>query len=111
MTFHRDLPSGSAEVLVLALVEERDRHGYDIAKLIGVRSRGALSYHVATMYPLLYRLERRGLVQGRWKEQPGERRRRFYRITPEGRRILRAQRRSWGTFFDVMRRVARIRPA
>ncbi|MFI5177771.1 MAG: PadR family transcriptional regulator [Vicinamibacterales bacterium] len=109
--FHRDLPAGSAELLVLALVEERERHGYEIAKLIGMRSRGELTYHVASLYPLLYRLERRGLLQGRWREQAGARRRRFYRLTPEGRKVVATQRRSWRAFFSVLSRVARIRHA
>src|SRR6266699_7079397 len=104
----RDLRKGSAEVLVLALVEERDRHGYEIAKLIEERSGGAISFHVASLYPTLYRLERRGVIQGRWVERAGMRRRRFYRITAPGQTFLDAQRRSWSTFFAALNRVARI---
>lgn len=102
------LKKGSAELLVLALVEERARHGYEIAKLIEQRSGGALKFHVASLYPALYRLERRGLIQGRWLERAGERRRRFYRLTTEGRAVLAAQRSAWESFVASVRRVARL---
>ena len=107
----RDLRKGSAEVLILALLEERDRHGYEIAKLIDRRSAGAISFHVASLYPTLYRLERRGLIAGKWVEKSGSRRRRFYRLTSAGQKVLDAERRSWRTFFDALNRVARIRHA
>jgi DNA-binding PadR family transcriptional regulator len=97
--------------LILALLEERDRHGYEVAKLIGERSEGAITFHVASLYPTLYRLERRGLILGRWVEQAGMRRRRFYRLTAAGRKVLDTQRRSWSTFFAALNRVARIRHA
>ena len=111
MSDDREFRKGSGEVLILALLEQRDRHGYEIAKLIERRSGGALKFHVASLYPTLYRLERRGLIQGRWVEKTGERRRRFYRITTEGRHVLNAQRRSWSAFFAALNRVARIRHA
>jgi PadR family transcriptional regulator, regulatory protein PadR len=100
------LKKGSAEVAILSLVEERARHGYEIAKLIARRSRGALTFRVASLYPTLYRLERRGLIQGRWLEKAGERRRRFYRITPAGRVVLQQQRNAWEAFVAGLRRVA-----
>ena len=108
MSTDRELRKGSAEVLILALLEQRDRHGYEIAKLIGERSDGAITFHVASLYPTLYRLERRGFIHGRWVEQAGMRRRRFYRLTAAGRKVLAAQRRSWGTFFAALNRVAGI---
>ncbi len=111
MSDDRELRKGSAEVLILALLEQRDRHGYEIAKLIDDRSDGAITFHVASLYPTLYRLERRGLIQGRWVEQAGMRRRRFYRLTAAGRKVLDVQRRSWSTFFAALTRVARIRNA
>src|SRR5690348_13462731 len=107
----RDLRKGSAEVLILALLEERPRHGYEIAKLIDRRSEGAISFHVASLYPTLYRLERRGLIAGRWTERPGTRRKRYYRLTPAGLKTLNAERRSWSAFFPALTRVARIRHA
>jgi len=111
MSNDRELRKGSAETLILALLQERDRHGYEIAKLIDRRSDGTLKFHVASLYPTLYRLERRGLIQGRWVERAGVRRRRFYRLTAEGQQTLNAQRRSWKTFFTALNRVARIRHA
>lgn len=105
------LRKGSAEMMVLALLEERDRHGYEIAALIGERSEGLFAVHAASLYPLLYRLERLGRVEGRWVEKAGERRRRFYRLTPAGRQALAAQRRNWRELFRVLDRVAQIRHA
>jgi PadR family transcriptional regulator, regulatory protein PadR len=102
---------GSAELLVLALVEDRPRHGYEIAKLIEVRSHGVLKFHIASLYPMLYKLERRGLIQGRWVEKAGERRRRFYRLTAAGRRVLATQRNRWQEFMAALSRVAGIRHA
>jgi PadR family transcriptional regulator PadR len=108
MSEDRELRKGSAETLILALLEERDRHGYEIAKLIEGRSDGALKFHVASLYPTLYRLERRGLIAGRWIERAGERRKRFYRLTPDGRRTLAAQRKRWSMFFAALDRVVRL---
>jgi transcriptional regulator len=104
----REIKKGSAELLVLALVEDRARHGYEIGKLIDERSGGVLRFHIASLYPMLYRLEKRGLILGRWVEKAGQRRRRFYRITPEGRRILERQRSRWQEFMSALARVAGI---
>jgi PadR family transcriptional regulator PadR len=98
----RDLQKGSAEMIVLALLEGRARHGYELAKLIESQSENKLQFHVASLYPLLYRLERKLLVEGRWVEKAGERRRRFYRLTPAGRRALAGHRRTWREFVTVL---------
>src|SRR5919109_5079206 len=94
----RELKKGSAELLVLSLLEARPRHGYKISKLIERRSEGRRRFHMASLYPLLYRLEERGWITGRWVEKAGERRRRYYKLTPEGRRVLARQRRTWASF-------------
>ncbi len=107
----RELKRGSTELLILALVEERPRHGYEIARLIDERSDGAITFHVASLYPTLYRLEDRGLLEGRWVERAGQRRRRYYRLTAAGRRVLASQRSIWEEFFLALNRVARIRHA
>ena len=106
--FTPEVKKGSAELLVLALVEERPRHGYEISKLIETRSGGALSFHVASLYPMLYRLERRGWVDGRWVEKAGQRRRRYYKLTPEGRKVLARQRSVWHQFMLALDKVAGI---
>src|SRR6185503_9196906 len=94
----RELKKGSAELLILSLVEPRPRHGYELSKLIEAQSKGRLTFHIASLYPLLYRLEERGWIQGTWVEKAGQRRRRFYRLTPEGRRVLVKQRQTWASF-------------
>lgn len=99
---------GSAELLVLSLLEHQPRHGYDISKLIELRSGGALRFHVTSLYPLLYRLEERGLVSARWVEKPEQRRRRYYSLTPTGRRLLRSQLESWKEFVAAISRITGI---
>ena len=98
----RELKKGSAELIILSIVEARPRHGYEISGLIEQRSAGQLKFHVASLYPLLYRLEERGWLQGRWVEKPGQRRRRFYSLTSEGRHVLARQRATWKTFVEAM---------
>ena len=109
--FDREVKKGSAEMLILALLEDRQRHGYEIGKLIETRSQGTISFQIASLYPMLYRLEKRGLIQGRWIEKAGERRRRFYKLTAEGREVLKRQRSLWNEFITALDRVARIRHA
>ena len=96
---------GSAEMLILSLLEQQPRHGYDICKLIEARSGGALRFHVTTLYPLLSRLEERRLVEGKWVEKAEQRRRRYYSLTAEGREVLARQRASWSEFVAAISRV------
>jgi PadR family transcriptional regulator, regulatory protein PadR len=107
----RELKKGSAELLILSLVEDQPRHGYDIGTLIESRSRGTLKFNVASLYPLLYRLEKRGWIQGRWVEKAGQRRRRYYRLTTEGKKVLAAQRNSWREFVEAISRITGIEHA
>jgi transcriptional regulator len=102
----RELKKGSAELLMLSLIEARARHGYEIGKLIEARSGGALRYNIASLYPLLYRLEKRGWIKGQWIEKAGQRRRRYYRLTPVGRKVLAAQRSGWKNFVAAINRIA-----
>ena len=96
------MQKGSAEMIVLALLEGRPRHGYELAKMIESGSDSRLQFHVASLYPMLYRLERKKLVEGKWVEKAGERRRRYYRLTAEGRKALAQQRRSWREFVAAL---------
>jgi PadR family transcriptional regulator, regulatory protein PadR len=101
----RELKRGSAELVILSLLDARARHGYELSKLIHARSGGALTFHIDSLYPLLYRLEERGWISGTWVEKAGERRRRFYKVTAEGRRVLAKQRRTWAAFVEAVNRV------
>src|ERR1700758_2181817 len=103
-----ELKKGSAELLILSLVENRSRHGYELGQLIELRSRGALRFNVASLYPLLYRLEKRGWIKGRWVEKAGQRRRRYYRLTRAGKKILAAQRDGWRDFVEAIGRITGI---
>jgi len=101
----RELKRGSAELLILSLVEARPRHGYEMSKLIESRSDGAVRFNVASLYPLLYRLEKRGWIEGRWVDKAEQRRRRYYRLTAKGKKVLRTQRSTWQTFVAAINRI------
>jgi transcriptional regulator len=109
--FDRELKKGSAELLILSLLELRPRHGYEISKIIEERSEGTLSFHVASLYPLLYRLEKRGWVAGRWIEKAGQRRRRYYRLTAEGKNVLQSHRSKWLEFVAAINRITGVESA
>jgi PadR family transcriptional regulator PadR len=102
---------GSADLLILALVDEQDLHGYEIGRLIDERSAGLLRFTMASLYATLYRLEERALIKGRWVEKSGQRRRRYYRITEGGRKILASQREDWGRFIAALTQIAGVKPA
>ena len=101
----RELKRGSAELLILSLLDARPRHGYELNKLIQTRSRGELKFHLDSLYPLLYRLEERNWIKGSWVEKAGERRRRFYKVTAEGRRVLAQQKKTWAKVVEAVGRV------
>ncbi len=101
----QQLKKGSAELLILSLLEVRPRHGYEIGKLISTRSAGVIKYNMASLYPLLYRLEKRGWLAGSWVEKAGQRRRRYYRLTPAGTKVLAEQRSTWEAFIAAVGRI------
>ena len=107
----RELKKGSTDFLILALLEHEARHGYELNKLIETRSRGVVTLHVASLYPLLYRLEKRGLISGQWVEKAGQRRRRYYRLTEAGGAVLEGQRKSWREFVTAINRVTSLHDA
>jgi transcriptional regulator len=96
--FSPTLKKGSAEFLILSLLDEEQQHGYEIAKLIEQRSGGRLSFPASSLYPVLFRMENRGWIKGRWVEKEGERRRRFYRLKPKGEEALAIKRDTWKEF-------------
>ena len=96
--FSPELKKGSVELLILTLLSEEPRHGYQIGRLIESRSRGDLKVRVTSFYPSLYRMEHRGGITSRWVEREGERRRNYYRLTPKGERMLTEERRKWRAF-------------
>ena len=109
--FSREMKKGNTELLIMALLEARPRHGYEIGKLIESRSGGKLKFRIPSLYPTLCKLEDRRLIKGRWVEKPGERRRRFYRLTATGRQILQQQRDNWREFATAVNRVIRVNHA
>jgi PadR family transcriptional regulator, regulatory protein PadR len=102
---------GSADLFILALIDEADHHGYEIGRQIELRSSGAVRFTMASLYATLYRLEERALIKGRWVEKAGQRRRRYYRITESGRAMLASQREDWSRFIAALTQVAGVKPA
>src|SRR5262245_43335357 len=102
---------GSAEIVILALVEHESHHGYEIARLIEERSGRSLRFTLASLYATLYRMEDRGWIRGRWIERAGQRRRCHYRITESGRRVLAEQRADWTRFVTALGQVAGVKYA
>lgn len=109
--FTREMKKGSTELLILSLLEARPRHGYELGKMIELRSGGKLQFRIASLYPMLCRLEDRNLIIGRWLEKDGERRKRYYRLTPAGRRVLIEQREMWQEFTQAVNQVVGIESA
>jgi PadR family transcriptional regulator PadR len=107
----REWKKGSAELLVLSLLEDQSRHGYDISKMIKIRSGGALQFHVTSLYPLLHRLEKQGWIEGLWVEKAEQRRRRYYKLTAQGKRELRSKQKSWRDFVAVISQITGIEHA
>lgn len=97
---------GSAELAILALLAEQPLYGFEIAKRIEERTGGALRFTLASLYPMLYNLEKRGWVKGRWEVNRAGRDRRYYGLTPAGRRKLAPLRREWQFFFRALDRLA-----
>ena len=100
---------GSAEVVILAIIEQEAHHGYQIAKLIEQRTDGSLRFTLASLYATLYRLEDRGWIKGRWVEKAGQRRRCYYRITESGRTVLAEQREDWSRFVAALGQIAGVK--
>ena len=103
---NKELKKGSAELLILSLLEDKPRHGYDLAKQIEDQSGGVLHFYPASLYPTLYRLEKRGWIKGVWVDEPGKRRKRFYRLTKDGKTVLAEQRSVWEQFAAAVSRIA-----
>lgn len=101
----QELQRGSAEMILMSLLEARARHGYELAKLVEIQSDMLLQFQVASIYPMLYRLEKKGLVEGKWVEKPNERRKRYYKLTRAGRQALADQRRTWKEFVHALNRI------
>jgi PadR family transcriptional regulator, regulatory protein PadR len=97
MHIDKDLVAASATPLVLAILAENESYGYAILKRVRDLSGGELEWTDGMLYPLLHRLRRLGYVTTEWRTPPGERRRRYYSITDEGRAALAEQQLQWVT--------------
>jgi len=100
--FSPELKKGSIELIVLTILRDQPRHGYDIGRLIEIRSQGRLQFRITSLYPVLYRMENRGWIKSRWLEKAREQRRNYYSLTPKGEKILAEQLRVWREFTAVV---------
>lgn len=105
MDINKDLVAASATPLVLAILAEHDSYGYAILKRVSELSGGRLEWSDGMLYPVLHRLERLGYIAGEWQKAESGRKRKYYRITPEGREHLAAERRQWQAVDDALRNV------
>ena len=108
MAIDSQIKRGSAELAILLLLGDQPLHGYEIAKRIERKTQGVLRFTVASLYPLLYRLEKRGWVKANWETIPNGRRRRYYRLTPTGKKALVPLREQWRMFFRALNRLAEV---
>jgi PadR family transcriptional regulator, regulatory protein PadR len=110
-TLPSNIKRGSAELAILSLLAEEALHGYEIAKRIEKQTGGVLRFDVASLYPVLYGLERRGFVKGEWETAASGRERRYYRLTLEGRKKLKPLRQQWKEFFLALDQLAGVHGA
>lgn len=103
--FSPELKKGSVELLILSLLEVEPRHGYELGKLIESRSGGRLQFQISSLYPVLCRMDDRGWIKGRWVERKGQRRRKYYKLTKQGRAALARKRATWLEFAESVNQV------
>lgn len=103
--FSSQLKKGSMELLVLSILDGESRHGYEIGKLIELRSGMRLQFRISSLYPVLCRMEDKNWIKGRWVERPGTRRRRYYRLTPQGKQALEREQETWSEFTAAVNQV------
>jgi PadR family transcriptional regulator PadR len=97
-----NIARGSTELVILSLLAEQPLYGFEISRRIEERTEGALRFELASLYPMLYDLERRGLVKGQWRPSSTGRDRRYYSLTPKGKARLAPLRREWLSFFQAL---------
>jgi transcriptional regulator len=99
---------GTAELAILSVLENGPLHGYELARRIERQTRGALRFTLASLYPLLYRMEKQGWVRGAWETSGSRRRRRCYRLTPQGKKKLSPIREEWAELFRALRLLTKV---
>jgi PadR family transcriptional regulator PadR len=103
-----EIKRGTAELAVLSVLEDGPLHGYEMARRIEQQTEGSLRFTLASLYPLLYRLEKRGWVRGAWETSRTGRPRRCYRLTPQGKKELSPIRKEWAELFRALKRLTKV---
>ena len=111
MAAKRDLLKGSSNSLLLCLLEQQPMYGYQIVKELEARSQGYFKFKEGTLYPALHRLEKSGLITGKWQMLPNGRQRRYYYITAKGLSKLAVEKTQWQDFLKAMKLIMQLEPA
>ena len=106
-----EIKRGTAELAILSVLEAGELHGYEIARRIERETHGKLRFTLASLYPLLYRMEKRGWVRGEWQVGETGRRRRCYRLTAKGKKKVAPLRAEWRELFEALRQLAKVADA
>lgn len=106
MSSNAKIKRGSGDLAFQALLDREPLHGYEISRRRAQTTGGILQFNLASLYPLLYRMEKRGWVKGRWEQAPSGRQRRYYRLTPARKKQLAPLRQKWNAFFQALHRIA-----
>lgn len=101
----RELMRGAGVLAVLTLLDQRAMYGYELAEALDRQSEGALAMGHSTLYPMLYNLEAKRLIEPSWRDADSGRRRKYYRLTPEGRSWLKVRRGEWAQLVEAMGRL------
>ena len=99
----RNLLKGSSNSLLLCLLEQQPMYGYQIVKELEAKSQGYFKFKEGTLYPALHRLEKSGLITGKWQMLPNGRQRRYYYITAKGHSKLAMEKTQWQDFLNAMK--------
>ena len=102
MRIERELMRGAGPVAVLKLLERGEKYGYELVEVLAERSDGVLAMGQSTLYPLLYNLEAKGLIESDWRDTPSGRERKYYRLTARGKIELARQAEQWQSLARAM---------
>jgi PadR family transcriptional regulator, regulatory protein PadR len=108
MSARRELINSNIDSLLLCLMSGQPMYGYQVIKELKDRSQGYFNFKEGTLYPALHRLEKSGLIEGKWESLPSGQQRKYYYITEKGRASLAEKRSSWNEFLNAMNLIIQV---
>jgi DNA-binding PadR family transcriptional regulator len=106
----KDMVAASAKPLLLSILSEGESYGYEIIQKVRELSGGEIQWSDGTLYPVLHRLEREGLIESEWKEAESGRERKYYSLSKNGRKVLEAERQQWLTVHNTLCKLWKLKP-